>query len=540
MAEREAANPGGLAFPAADGVLIDGRRLEPAGRAPMRSPASGERFPDAPVASPAQVEAALAGARAAQPAWEAEGLRGRLAILAHLRECVYRATDLLADHVVAEVGKPRIEALYEVMTVLECFEHVLEAAPRLLAEAPVRLPQLHLWTKSSSLIYQPWGVVGLVMPWNFPLAIPGGEIVQALVGGNTVVLKPSEFTPFTALALGSLLADSGLPRGVLQVVPGGPETGAALVGGAIDKLSFVGSVATGRKVEAAARARGVAVTLELGGKDPALVAPDAALPHAARGVVWGAMMNAGQGCSSVERAFVHTRIHDAFVAEAVRAAEAIVLGNGQDPASWMGPLIHKSQLAKVEAQVADARARGATVVTGGRVREDLGPLFYAPTVLTGVTPDMQVMKEETFGPLLPIRRVESMDQAVAEANACPYKLGASVWTADAASGEKLARRLVAGTVWINDVLFSHASPQAPWGGPGDSGDGRTHGEAGILGYVRPVFLSRDARTDGIRDAWYPYGPERLAFTRAALDLVHGRGLVTRLRGLPRVLKGLTR
>lgn len=526
--------------PGVEGLLIGGDVVAGETTRLRKAPASGQRLGQMHVASRAQVEAAVAAARAAQPGWQAMGPRGRGPILRHIKEKLAEDVDFLVEHVVAETGKPTLEALYEVMSVLELFDHVLGRAPALLADQRLRLPQVHLWPKRSFLAHEPWGVCGLIMPWNFPLVIPAGEILQAIAVGNTVVLKPSELAPFTATCFAGLLGECGLPPGVVNVVTGEGEVGAALVEAEVDKVSFVGSVATGRQVEAAARARGRAVSLELGGKDAALVLRDASVREAAQGVVWGAMMNAGQGCSSVERALVHADVHDAFVAAAKQAAERIVVGDGADEASWMGPVISRSQLKTIREHVDDAREQGATVVTGGEVLKDLGPLFYAPTILADVTPEMRVMREETFGPVLAVRRVGDVDQAVAEANSLPYALGASVWSRDVGRAEAVARRLRVGSVWINDLLFSHASPQAPWGGPGDSGGSWTHGDHGMLGYLRPKFVSVDGRAEAIKDAWYPYGPDRLAFTRAGLDLLHRPGVGRKVKAVPEVLRGLKR
>lgn len=524
--------------PSVRGLVLGGRVVAAAGTRPLRSPVDRQVLGEVPMASPAQVDEAVAAARAALPEWQELGERGRRPILQHIRERLPEAAESLAEHIVLETGKPWVEALYEVFTVLEVLDHAMARAPALLERQRVRLPQLHLRHKDSYLVHEALGVAGVISPWNFPLAIPAGEVVQALVMGNTVVLKPSEWTPFTALAFASLLELLGLPPGVVNVVSGDGEAGQALAAAAVDHLTFVGSVATGRKVEAQGRARGIPVSLEMGGKDPALVCPDAPLPQAAQGLVWGAMMNAGQGCSSVEVAFVHKALHDRFVADAVQAAEAIVVGDGRDPAVWMGPLVMKAQLDKVSRLVDEAVAAGARVETGGRVLGDLGKLFYAPTVLSGVTPEMSLMHEEIFGPVLPIRKVESMEQAVAEANQVPYALGASVWSGDVEAATLLGRRLVTGTLWVNDCLFSHAAPQAPWGGPGMSGGGRTHGDFGLLKFTRPVYVATDHKVAGPKDGWYPYGAERLAFTRAALDLLYTKGLVPKLRALPTIVRGI--
>ncbi|MBI2945234.1 MAG: aldehyde dehydrogenase family protein [Candidatus Wallbacteria bacterium] len=432
-----------------------------------------------------------------------------------------------------------VESFFEVLTALEWACWIPARAAKLLRERRLFLPQPTFLLKRCRALLEPYGVVGLISPWNFPLAIPVGEMLQALAAGNTVVFKPSEWTPFTGLLQGRLFAEAGLPPGVLNVVTGDGQTGSALVDADVDKIAFTGSVETGHRILAVASTRGVPVSMELGGKDAAIVLADADLRTAPLGVLWGACMNTGQGCSAVERVYVDRRIHDEFVERLADSCRALVVGNGADARTEVGPLISAVQLGKVRGQLDDAVARGARVVTGGGRPADVpeAGYFLEPTVLAGVDHSMSVMREETFGPVVPVMPFDGEDEAVRLANDCIYGLGASIWSRDVARAEVLARRLKAGNVWVNDVLFSHAAPQMPWGGTGLSGHGYTHGDAGLFNYVHPKQISVDGSTRA-KDGWYPYGAERLEFAKSVVELLHSRDWLRRLRQVPRALKGM--
>ncbi|MBI4859283.1 MAG: aldehyde dehydrogenase [Candidatus Riflebacteria bacterium] len=437
-------------------------------------------------------------------------------------------------------GKPLIESWFEVAEVLEHFQWVIAEAPEVLERRAFTLPQLPFMSKRNLYVHHPHGVCALVMPWNFPLAITTGEILQALVGGNAVVLKPSEFTPFVSLLVAELFLEGGLAPGLVNVVTGDGRTGATLVASAVDKVAFTGSFDTGVKIMTACAARGVPCTAELGGKDPAIVLEDANLGSAVLGTLWCGLMNAGQSCSSTERVYVARSIHDRFVELAGEVASRLKVGDGRDLDVEVGPLIALRQIEKVESQVQAAIAGGARDAAGGKALPELGPYFYAPTVLSGVDDGMRIMKDETFGPVVPVVPFDSIDDAIRLANDTPYGLSATIWTGDVDRGEQLASRIRAGAVWINDGMFSHSAPQTPWGGPGRSGNSRTHGRWGIESYVRLQYVSSDAHTGTLKDGWYPYGPARLRYIQAAVDWLYRPGVIRKLAALPRVLAGFVR
>ena len=343
-----------------------------------------------------------------------------------------------------------------------------------------------------------------------------------------MVLKPSELTPVSALELQRLLHAAGVPKDVFAVVVGEGPAGAALIEADIDKLFFTGSVATGKRVAEAAGRKLLPVILELGGKDAMLVLDDADVEVASSAAVWGAMMNAGQTCISVERCYVHQSLYPRFVAACTEKILRLKVGSGADLATDVGPLISERQLQIVEDQVEDARAQGAKVLAGGKRLPELGPQFYAPTLITDVTPEMRLMREETFGPVLPVISVSSDGEAVRLANGSEFGLAASIFTKDKRRGEALARRLNSGAVMVNDLLTCFAIPEAPHGGTRASGIGRTHGLMGVREMVRPKYIDSDAVPRMKKVWWYPYGA---AFTRqmsAFTEMLFGRNPFKRL------------
>jgi acyl-CoA reductase-like NAD-dependent aldehyde dehydrogenase len=503
--------------------------------------ATGEVLREFEPASETEVNAAVAQARAAQPAWDDLGIRRRVLILDNFRRLLHEKKSEIARLITAEAGKPRVEALLtEVMVVLDAARFYSENSYGFLRDQAVPHANLAMKSKSGRLARQPYGLIGIVSPWNYPFSIPATESLAALVAGNAVLLKPSEFTSLIGLKLAGLLWEAGVPKDVMQVVVGDGSTGAALVNAPIDKLVFTGSLATGKRIAQAAAARLLPVVLELGGKDPMLVLDDADIDVASSGAVWAAFMNAGQACLSVERCYVHRSLYEQFSQACAGKAARLRVGDGTDPQTDVGPLINERQLRNVEAHVEDARLRGARVLTGGTRLLDLGPNFYAPTVLADVTQKMRIMREETFGPVLPIMPFETEDDAISLANDCDYGLGASVWTRDRARGDAIARRIHAGTVMVNDAVSCFGISEAPHGGVKSSGIGRTHGIFGLEEMVRIKYLDSD-RLPGIRKPWwYGYGESFAPQVEGFIDLMFAANWGKRLQGALRSAGILTR
>ena len=495
------------------------------------NPATGVVLREFDCAGEIEVQDAVARARAAQTGWAEMGVRRRIAVIREFQRKLYARKSEVAAVITREAGKPLAEALVtEVLVVLDAARFLIDNAWGLLRDEPVPHGNLVTKLKSGWLVREPHGVLGIISPWNYPFSIPATETLAALVAGNAVVLKPSELTPMVALELASLLHAAGVPEAVFQVVVGEGAAGAALIHSSIDKLVFTGSVATGKRIAAAAAERLLPVVLELGGKDPMLVLDDADVDVASSAAVWGAFVNAGQACLSVERCYVHRSLYESFAQACAEKTRKLRVGNGMAPHTDVGPMIRERQVRIVEAHVEDAKARGARVLAGGTRLPELGENFYAPTVLADVTHEMRIMREETFGPVLPVMACEDDDEAVRLANDSEYGLAGSVWTRDRKRGESLARRIHAGTVMVNDVVSCFGISEAPHGGVKASGIGRTHGRFGLDEMVRVKYLDTD-RMPGMKKVWWHgYGESFTRQMEGFLDMQFAGGLGTRLRG----------
>jgi succinate-semialdehyde dehydrogenase/glutarate-semialdehyde dehydrogenase len=466
------------------------------------NPATGEPLGDVPVMSDDEVRAAVAAARAAQRDWAKLPIETRCRRVAKLADVLMTRAEEVIDVLVREAGKTRQEALgMEVILVADLVRYFAKNAPEMLAPEPVAL---HLMKhRASYLHFVPRGVVGVIAPWNFPFSIPLGETVMALIAGNGVVMKPSEVTPLIALKAKELYLAAELPPDLFQVVTGRGPTGAALIDAGINYCVFTGSVATGKKVAAACGERLIPCTLELGGKAPAIVCGDADLDRAAQAIVWGGFANSGQVCASVERVYAVDSIHDALVARIVRQARELRQGDASRDDVDVGAMSWDQQVGNVERLVDAAVVAGAKAETGGRRRQGPG-MFFEPTVLTGCRQDMDVMRKEIFGPVIPIMRVQSEDEAVRLANDSHLGLLAYVFTRDRERGKRIAERVEAGTVMINDVLNTYACPETPWGGVKHSGIGRTHSVIGLRDLCDTRHVNHDRVAFGREVWWYPY------------------------------------
>lgn len=495
--------------------------------------------PDAPLADPApDVSAAVQAARAAQPAWAALAVTERMRILRRFHDLVYARRHDLAGIAHRESGKTLTDALgIDVALTLDFTAWTVRRTPRFLRTRVRRPAGLLFWRKRVRLERRPIGVVGVIAPWNYPLFMPASMILPALACGNTVVLKPSEFTPASATALGDLLREAGVPEGVCRVVPGDGRVGAALIRAGVDKVSFTGSVATGRRIAMACAERLIPCALELGGSDAAIVLADADVRHAADGIAWTRFANAGQTCVATKRVYVEAPAYDAFMAALGRAVAALRIGPGEHPDTEVSPMIHPQAAAALAAQRDDAVARGARVVATASVPPGVDTArTFPPTVLADTDESMQVLGEETFGPLLPVVRVRDADDAVRRANASGFGLSASVWTRNRAHGLRVARRLEAGTVMLNDAASVVGMPDIPYGGVKSSGIGRMHGEDGLRAFVHTTPIVDDRFPSWRQPWWFPYGAAYRDRSDAYNQLMHAPSLGARLAALPRVLR----
>jgi acyl-CoA reductase-like NAD-dependent aldehyde dehydrogenase len=482
------------------------------------NPATQEINAQFAVTQPAELPAIFVRARRAQKEWSAHPLRERCAMLRGLRDAIFARHDEIADVITREAGKPRVEAIFaEVLLALDTADFLARQAPRWLR--PERVPHHNIAMKAKFgwLEYDPLGVVTIISPWNYPFSIPMAQVIPALATGNAVLLKPSELTPWCGQLVGELVEQAKFPAGLVQVLQGRGDLGAAIIEAGPDKVFFTGSVATGQRIAEVCAKKLIPSVLELGGKDAMIVLADADLEIASSAAVWGGFMNCGETCISVERIYVEQPVAERFTQLCVEKTKKLRLGPASDPDAEIGPMIRLTQLEKVESQLHDAIERGAQVPTGGNRRPDLGANFLEPAVVTNVDHSMQLMREETFGPVIAIRAVASADQAVALANDSPFGLSASVWTTDNRRGREIASRVRAGSVMVNDVASYYGITEAPHGGPGASGWGHTHARLGLLEMVRVKYIDVDRLPRVAKSWWFGYTAELATAASAFVD-----------------------
>ncbi|HEX4075446.1 MAG TPA: aldehyde dehydrogenase family protein [Candidatus Acidoferrales bacterium] len=474
-------------------------------------PATNETIARFESTDPAEIPAIFVHARAAHAEWAARPIRERSAALRRLRDAIFDSREEIAGMISRETGKPRVEAIFaELILALDTADFIARRAPKWLRSERVPHHNIAAKTKSGWLEYEPLGVVAIISPWNYPFAIPIAQLIPALAAGNAVILKPSELTPATGALIGEIAARAKLPGNLVQIVQGGGEVGSAMIEATPDKVFFTGSVETGRKIAEACAAKLIPSVLELGGKDPMIVLADADLEIASSAAVWGSFMNCGQACLSVERVYVERSVAARFTELCLTKTKKLRLGPPSDPEAEVGPMIRLRQVERVERQLHDAVARGAEILTGGERRPDLGPNFLEPAVVANVDHSMELMREETFGPVLAIRPVASAAEAVAMANDSPFSLSASIWSGDAEAARKIASQLRAGSVMINDVASYYGISEAPHGGRGASGWGRAHSRFGFLEMVHVKYIDSDRLPRIAKSWWYGYSAELAA------------------------------
>ena len=509
-------------------TLAPGAAASSADTLTVENPATGEVVARVPAVGASEVEAAVARARAAQPAWAALTPAERGSALRRLARRI-RDDARLTETLVAESGKPHQEAEgIEIFYLLELTRFYTGRAARRALADDLRSPFVFAF-KRARVVQHPRGVVGVIGPWNWPLLNNFADCVAPLMAGNAVLLKPSEWTPLTSLRVAELWRELQLPDGVFQVLPGHGAVGQAL-SDQCDMIFFTGSQKVGRQVAARCGERLIPVVAELGGKSPFVVLADADLAGAARAAAWSAFAHSGQVCIRTERVLVEESVAERFTALVTSEVQALRQGPSRSPPADdeidVGAITFAPQVARAEQQIADAVARGARVLTGGGRRVDLPGRFFQPTVLDGVTPDMAVAREETFGPVLPIVRVRDAAHALRLVNESPFGLSGCVWTRDLAAGLAFARQMVAGSVCINDVLMNYFVVEAPLGGVKASGLGVRHGIEGLRQFCRIETIIEDRPLLGRiapfvqRQLMFPYRSRTLGLLRWLMRKVY--------------------
>ncbi|MBV8432430.1 MAG: aldehyde dehydrogenase family protein [Solirubrobacterales bacterium] len=490
----------------------------------VENPATGELITTVPLLGEAELREMAARARGAQPGWEEAGFEERGRILRRAQRWLVDHVERVLDVVCSESGKTVEDAQ------VADYGYTVGALGFWAKQAPKYLADEHVPSWSNPLVagkrlvirYAPVGVVGVIGPWNYPITNSFGDCIPALAAGNSVILKPSEETPLSSLLMEEMLRDCGLPEGVFQVATGDGSTGAALIG-QVDCIMFTGSTETGKKVMRAAAVRLIPCYLELGGKDPMIVCADADVERAANAATFYSMNNSGQVCISVERCYVEAPVYEEFVQKVTDNVSKLRQGPPGEMASVdVGAMTFPPQLDIVEDHVQDAVTKGARVLVGGQGRRDPGR-FFEPTVLVDVDHSMKIMREETFGPTLPIMKVSDTEEAVRLANDSPYGLQASVWTRDTERGEAVARRVQAGVVCVNDAQVNYTALNLPMGGWKASGLGTRHGAAGIRKYtqVQSLLVTKLAPKRDLH--MFPYTKVRTQLLRGLVKFLYGRG-----------------
>ena len=501
------------------------------------NPATGAEIGRVPETSAEDVKAAVEISRTAFQFWRRTSFKERAAYVMKAREVILSEMDEIARLISDESGKPIAEAFsMEIAPVLDLMQYFARNTEKMLRPAKIGIGIYGLMGRTSQIVYHPLGVVAIIPAWNYPFSIPLGEAVMALMAGNTVIIKPAELTPLVGLKLGEIFEKAGLPENCVQILSGDGRTGAALVDAAPDKIMFTGSVATGKKIAAVAAKNLTSVVLELGGKDPMIVFEDANLELAAGAAVWGAFCNAGQSCSSVERLYAQESIADELTRTIIEKTKQLKQGTGDKETTSIGAMSSERQIKIVEDHVEDFRASGAKIETGGRRNPTLEGLFYEPTVITNSDNDMLAMRDETFGPTLPIATFTTEEDAIRLANDSEFGLTASVWTRDLAKGNRVAEQIEAGSVCVNEVLYTHGIGQTPWGGFKNSGRGRTHGREGLMELVQPQHIHTNRLALFPNAWWMPYSPTAVETFRGLATHFGSGSIRNAFRLMPKLLK----
>jgi succinate-semialdehyde dehydrogenase/glutarate-semialdehyde dehydrogenase len=495
------------------------------------NPASLEVLGEAAVTPNIDIAKAGQLSRQSFESWHKTKLKDRLKKIETFHQLLASKQDEIARLITLEVGKPLVESYAgELSGPLDTCLWLIKNAEKILADQQVTINNPLLFGKTHVLKFDPAGLIGIISPWNYPFSIPVMTILMALVAGNTVILKPSEKSPLTGLKIGELFREAGFPKNAVTVITGAGVAGQAVANLDLARLIFTGSIATGQKVMHSAASSLIRITLELGGKDAAIVLPDAPVERTARAITWGAFTNAGQACASIERLYlVRSSNNDALLKRLVELASKLKMGDPLLETTELGPLIDVQQYEHVVNQVEEAIAGGAKVLCGaGKLsslavnttgEKKLAGYFYEPTIITDVNKSMKIMQDETFGPVLPVVMVDSPEEAIALANDSKFGLTASVWSADIEQAQKVADKLEVGSVFINDCLYTHARPELPWSGLKKSGFGCSHSQFGLLDLVNIKQIAID-RSPWHRLWWYPYGATKLKAIRTGLQLLH--------------------
>ncbi len=499
---------------------------------PVCNPISGEELYKISETPEEEIKQVFERARLAFRTVRALSVKERLHFIKQMRLYIVKQQDHIIDRIIQETGKSRLDALVsEIFSVLDHLEFLEHHAEDILKEKKVETP-LALMGKKSYIFHDPLGVILVISPWNYPFYLAIVPLTSAFVAGNSVIFKPSEHAPLKGL-IEEILTACNFPEHAIQVVHGTGITGSRLIDHHPNKIFFTGSVQTGKKIMAQASKHLIPVTLELGGKDAMIVFDDVNLERTVAGAIWGALTNCGQSCTSIERLYVHERIHDEFVSLLKQELQDIIIGDGASPDVDVGSMTPEFQVGIVEDHVKDAEAKGATVTKLGKKTTE-GKRFLPLIVVEGVNESMKIWNEETFGPVIPIIKFKSEEEVIQAVNASPYGLSASVWTADIERARRVAHQLEVGNVSINNVMLTEGNPTLPFGGVKQSGFGRIKGETGLLGFTNIKSVIIDKQSNKLEPHWYPYTKRKHELFKQLISALFVSKGITRLLKAARI------
>ena len=504
------------------------------------NPATLEEVGKVEATSSSQVNEIVKKAWSAFPKWRDMGLTKRTAILKKIQQQLLSRSEEFARLITIEMGKPIHESLgLEVHSCIDIIGYYVKNADTFLGERRVPLHHLLFIRRGSWLHCEPLGVLGVISPWNWPLLIPLNSIVPALLSGNAVVFKHSEWTPVLAEKMRNLFVENGVPEDVFQIIQGGAKQGKALVESPVAKIFFTGSTRVGKIIYNSAAQQLKKCVLEMGGSDAAIVCNEADVEYATSGILWGGFSNCGQNCNSIERVFVHQNIFDDFLEILVRKIKKVRIGSGEAEDSDIGPLASRQQFDKIKSIVEQSKKAGDTILTGGRPLKNKEGYFFQPTVILREASCIQEDMEEVFGPVVYLTSVSDDDEAVRLANKSKYGLAASVWTCQKKKGLQIARRLLTGTVMINDAIVSFGMAEAGWTGAKQSGIGWVHGEKGLDEMVNIKYLNYEPQNRIQKFWWFPYSKEMVTTFWSALQFLFSKSFVRKMANLLPVLKRIS-
>ncbi len=496
-------------------------------------PSNYEVLGSVEISTPEDVQKAFKKAEDSFHFWKKVPLKKRISYIKKAGEIIFEERDKIAELITKETGKPLIESYSsDVLSSLDAISYYCKNSKKILKRERVKFNQPFLLGKKAWIEYEPFGPIALISPWNYPFSIPIVSIVPLIIAGNTVLFKPSEFTPMTGKKIEEIFQKAELPEGVLNVLYGDGKVGREILNQPIKKVFFTGSSQTGKEIMKVCSERLIPVVFELGGKDPMIVLKDANLDTTAWASVWGSLFNCGQTCSSVERIYVEEEIVEPFIQKIVEKMKKLKIGID------FGPIQNEKQLRKVKEHLDDALSKGGKIIYQIDIKEKKG-LFFPPTLLCNLNEDMKCIKEETFGPLIRIIPVKDWKEAIELANSSNMGLSASIWTNDLKKAENMAKEIQAGTVWINNLLYSYNATQCPWGGIKESGIGRVHGKFALLEATYPKLICFERGKKKSELWWFPYDEKKLKMLRDGITFLFGRG-IKRLKLIPSLIKWFLR